>query len=55
MVEVQSDVALGAEIVEVVVSQTHLINIVNTLAPSGKWVKILKDGVWKFLNEQKKI
>ena len=33
------------EVVGKVVSQIHLITIVNTYAPSGERVKILKDGV----------
>ena len=33
------------EVVGKVVSQIHLITIVNTYAPSGKRMKILKDGV----------
>ena len=33
------------EVVGKAVSQIHLITIVNTYAPSGERVKILKDGV----------
>ena len=46
---------VNVEEVGIVVSQIHLITIVNTYAPSGERVKILKDGVWKFLKEQTKI